>query len=158
MSEHETDLLELLEQVAREKGEDFDFSRRISRPARELARNLLRLRTAQDLTQADLASLAQMDQPRIAEFESGAGNPTLRTIARLADALSVSASSLLVAAGATGREQTVPAPKISDTARQMEAVVEVRPVRLYGFGASTQEMDAGEMQLREAGPGLELAS
>jgi transcriptional regulator with XRE-family HTH domain len=155
MSEHETGLLELLEQVAREKGEDFDFSRRISGPARQLARNLLRLRTTRGLTQTDLASRAKMDQPRIAELESGAGNPTLRTIARLADALGVSASGLLSTADATRIGQTAPAPKILERASQVE-VVEV--VDLSAFGASTQEVDAVETQRRGTDSELELAS
>jgi transcriptional regulator with XRE-family HTH domain len=55
--------------------------------AMNLARNAHRLRRALGWSQTRLAEEAGTSQPRIAEIEAGAGNPTLRTLTKLARAL-----------------------------------------------------------------------
>jgi transcriptional regulator with XRE-family HTH domain len=59
-----------------------------------LARNVLRLRVHNGWSQEELARRAAMRQPRIAELESGKGNPRLDTITRIAAALDVSIDEL----------------------------------------------------------------
>jgi transcriptional regulator with XRE-family HTH domain len=59
-----------------------------------LARNVLRLRVHNGWSQEELARRAEMRQPRIAELESGKGNPRLDTITRIAAALDVSIDEL----------------------------------------------------------------
>lgn len=60
-----------------------------------LAANIIDYRHARGLTQAALAKLAGIAQPRIAEIECGESNPRLSTITRLALALDVTAGDLL---------------------------------------------------------------
>lgn len=67
----------------------------IGKPFANLALNVWALREAAGLTQAELANRAGMKQPRIADIERDASNPTLETISRIALALGVSADQLL---------------------------------------------------------------
>lgn len=60
-----------------------------------LAANIIDYRHARGLTQASLAKLAGIAQPRIAEIECGESNPRLSTITRLALALDVTVGDLL---------------------------------------------------------------
>lgn len=67
----------------------------IEEPKAFLAANVLRLREGRSLTQADLARLAGMRQPRIAEIERGDANPQLDTVSKIAYALGASTAELL---------------------------------------------------------------
>lgn len=60
-----------------------------------LSHNLSTLRQASGLTQADLAKAAGVPRSTITNLESGAGNPSLANLARLASALQVSIEELL---------------------------------------------------------------
>lgn len=60
-----------------------------------LARNVLRYRAAAGVSQQELASLAGMKQPRIAELEGGYGNPTLETLNKLAQAMNTTPDRLI---------------------------------------------------------------
>ncbi len=60
-----------------------------------LAANLKRLRGRQGLTQAALSVRSGTRLPGISAIEHGKGNPTLSTLAALAEALNVSVSDLL---------------------------------------------------------------
>jgi transcriptional regulator with XRE-family HTH domain len=60
-----------------------------------LAANIIDYRHERGLTQAALAALAGIAQPRIAEIECGGANPRLSTITRLALALDVTVGDLL---------------------------------------------------------------
>lgn len=53
----------------------------------KLASELIRLRLAKGLTQAQLASLLNTKQESIARLESGSSLPSLTTVRRVADAL-----------------------------------------------------------------------
>jgi len=61
----------------------------ISATAAELAilDKLRELREQSDLTQAQLAALSNVPQPELSRFESGKGNPTLATLAKISSAL-----------------------------------------------------------------------
>jgi transcriptional regulator with XRE-family HTH domain len=65
-------------------------------PPNILALNVVRLRSARGLTQAQLAEALGVAQPRIAEIERGDANPRLITLSKLAFALGVSLPELLV--------------------------------------------------------------
>jgi transcriptional regulator with XRE-family HTH domain len=67
----------------------------IGKPFSNLALNVWSLRETKGLTQQQLAEAAQMKQPRIADIERDASNPTLQTISRIAFALGVTADRLL---------------------------------------------------------------
>ena len=56
-------------------------------PAYKIARELIRLRKRQGLSQTEVARRAGLKQPAIARLESGAVTPTLGTIQRVAQAL-----------------------------------------------------------------------
>lgn len=67
----------------------------INRPLCNLALNVWSLRETKGMTQKQLAEAAQMKQPRVADIERDASNPTLLTISRIAFALGVTADRLL---------------------------------------------------------------
>jgi transcriptional regulator with XRE-family HTH domain len=67
----------------------------INRPLGNLSLNVWSLRETKGMTQKQLAEAAQMKQPRVADIERDASNPTLLTISRIAFALGVTADRLL---------------------------------------------------------------
>lgn len=78
---------------------EYERERALLRPRTNLAINLLRLRKARGLTQAEVAARAGMRQPRIADIERGDYNARLDTVGKLAWALGVEAEDLLAEAG-----------------------------------------------------------
>ena len=63
---------------------------------RKFAMNLKAIRSANGLTQAELAKKMKMKQAYVAQLESGAeDNPTLKTLQRLAKALKVPVAELV---------------------------------------------------------------
>ncbi len=60
-----------------------------------LAENVKLLRQGRSLTQAQLARLAQVPRPTVAHLESGAANPTLAVLAKVAAALQVTLEELV---------------------------------------------------------------
>ncbi len=68
--------------------------------AQHLARNLTGLRHARALTQAGLAQAAGVPRSTIATLESGAGNPSLAVLVKVAVALGVPIDELLASARA----------------------------------------------------------
>ena len=61
----------------------------------ELARNLRMLRAAARVTQEDLADRADLQRSQISQIEQELGNPSLKTLCQLADALDLTVSELL---------------------------------------------------------------
>ena len=57
-----------------------------------LSTTLTRLRKEQGLTQERLAELTGLERVSISHFENGSGNPTLRTLKKICDALGVTLS------------------------------------------------------------------
>lgn len=68
-----------------------------------LARNLRNLREAQSLTQVQLSARAQIPRATLAHLETGAGNPTLSVLVRIASALNVTIEEIIGPPRATGR-------------------------------------------------------
>ena len=60
-----------------------------------LSRNLFNLRQARNLSQGDLSSLSGLPRSTVTHIESGSGNPSLRNLIKLANALKVSIEELL---------------------------------------------------------------
>lgn len=65
-------------------------------PPISLAFNVMTLRSKRGMTQAQLAAAIGVSQPRIARIERGDANPRLVTLSKLAHALGVTLSELLV--------------------------------------------------------------
>jgi XRE family transcriptional regulator, regulator of sulfur utilization len=72
-------------------------------PSTRLAENVKQLRAARGQTQAQLARLAEVPRATLAHLESGAGNPTLAVLLRVAAALQVSLEELVAAPRAACR-------------------------------------------------------
>jgi transcriptional regulator with XRE-family HTH domain len=93
-------------------------------PPHVLAMNVLRLRKERGLTQQQLAELAGVAQPRIAEVERGDANPRLISLSKIAHALGVSLSALLEdrlnesLGGAAENADSVPASAPRSAARK----------------------------------------
>ena len=59
------------------------------------AKNMKKLREAKGLFQGDIHRATQIDRAYISNLEAGKQNPTLETIAKIAEALGVSCDQLL---------------------------------------------------------------
>lgn len=59
------------------------------------AKNMKKLREAKGLSQGDIHRATQIDRAYISNLEAGKQNPTLETIAKIAEALGVSSDQLL---------------------------------------------------------------
>ena len=59
-------------------------------PERQIMRAILEGRDERDLTQKQLAVVTGIAQADISRFENGTGNPSLRTLKRLAEGLGMS--------------------------------------------------------------------
>ncbi len=70
---------------------------RLKQVSRHLASSITELRGKRAITQGQLAKLAGVPRSTVAHMESGAGNPTLANLARIAIALQVSVEELLAA-------------------------------------------------------------
>ncbi len=67
----------------------------LDRLSASLADNLRRLREARSLSQQQLSEASGVPRPTLAHLETGAANPTLSVLARVAQALSVSLEQLV---------------------------------------------------------------
>ncbi|HEY2282830.1 MAG TPA: helix-turn-helix transcriptional regulator [Solirubrobacteraceae bacterium] len=83
--------LKTSEQALAEELRDPDFQREWERTAvaRAVALKVLTYRTEQGLSQRALAKKLGMTQPQVARLEAGEHNPTIDTLARLAQALDI---------------------------------------------------------------------
>ena len=59
-------------------------------PERQIMRAIIEGRDERDLTQKQLAEVTGIAQADISRFENGTGNPSLRTLKRLAEGLGMS--------------------------------------------------------------------
>jgi transcriptional regulator with XRE-family HTH domain len=71
------------------------MANRLESLSKYLAQNLSAMRQARAFTQADLAKAAGLPRSTITNLESGAGNPSLANLGRLAEALQVSIEELI---------------------------------------------------------------
>ncbi len=61
----------------------------------KLGDNMKRIRTKKKMSQGDIARALEVDRGYISNIENGKKNPTLATIAKIAEALRVSPNELL---------------------------------------------------------------
>lgn len=109
--------------------------------ASRLGRNIRQLREARGLTQEQVAQLAAVPRSTWASLESGAANPTLAVLNRVAHALQVSLEELVAAPRAEAKLYaggTLP--------REVRAGVEIRkllPDPIPGMAIDRMELPAG---------------
>lgn len=109
--------------------------------ASRLGRNIRQLREARGLTQEQVAQLAAVPRSTWASLESGAANPTLAVLNRVAQALQVSLEELVAAPRAEAKLYaggTLP--------REVRAGVEIRkllPDPIPGMAIDRMELPAG---------------
>ena len=112
-----------------------------SKASENLARNLRHLRTARGLTQQQLAELSGVPRPTWANLESGASNPTLSVLVRVATALSVSLEELIGPPRATGRFYR--ADELSSQRRGAVHIRQLLPDQVAGLSLERMELPAG---------------
>jgi len=61
----------------------------------KFGQNMKRIRTKKKMSQGDIARALDVDRGFISNIENGKKNPTLATVARIANALGISADELL---------------------------------------------------------------
>ena len=61
----------------------------------KLGQNMKRIRTKKNMSRGDIARALEVDRGYISNIENGKKNPTIATVARIANALGVSADALL---------------------------------------------------------------
>ena len=61
----------------------------------QLGKNMKRIRAKKKMSQGDIARALEVDRGYISNIENGKKNPTLATIAKIAEALKVSPNELL---------------------------------------------------------------
>jgi transcriptional regulator with XRE-family HTH domain len=108
---------------------------------RNLAVNVKRLRKAHNMSQQQIARLSALPRPTWASLESGAANPTLTVLAKVAQALQVSIDELT----GTPRNEVehVPAAEVRTRRRQGATITPLVPDALPGLEISRMEIDAG---------------
>lgn len=106
-----------------------------------LAGNLRQLREARGATQAELAKLAQIPRATWAHLESGAGNPTLAVVCRVAEALQVSIEELLAQPRASAKHY--PSATLVSRKRGTVSVRKLLPDPLPGMEFDRMELLPG---------------
>ena len=61
----------------------------------QFGKNMKRIRTKKKMSQGDIARALEVDRGYISNIENGKKNPTIATVARIANALGISADELL---------------------------------------------------------------
>ncbi len=124
-------------------------------PSSNLASNLRDLRESRGLTQQQLAQLSDVPRPTLAHLESGAGNPTLLVMMKVAAALQVSIERLI----APVREPLRLYPRASlGVARRGRAQVrQLLPEPVPGIRMERLRLDAGaRFDTESSAPGMRL--
>jgi transcriptional regulator with XRE-family HTH domain len=109
--------------------------------ADRLGRNIRALRETRGATQAELAKLAGVPRATWGNLESGAGNPTLQVLYRVAQALQVSLEELLAAPRASARHY--PAASLTTKQRGTVSVRKLLPDPLPGMEFDRMELPPG---------------
>src|SRR5262245_25419474 len=111
--------------------------------ARNLALSMATLRRKRNLTQSALAGLAQVPRSTVTHLESGAGNPSLTNLARIAGALQVSIEELLARPRASCK--LVKAGEMTGVRRSQGAamVYKLLPDAIPGMEMDRMEIEPG---------------
>ena len=111
--------------------------------SRYLSDNLQNLRRARGMSQGALARLASIPRSTLTHLESGAGNPSLQNLLRIAGGLQVSIEELLQKPRARGqviRSNEIPAQK---RANGMATVFKLLPDRIPAMELDRLELQPG---------------
>jgi transcriptional regulator with XRE-family HTH domain len=115
-----------------------------------LAQNVRQLREARGATQAELARLGRIPRATWAHLESGAGNPTLAVLCRVAEALQVSLEELLAQPRASAKHY--PASALVSKTRGTVTLRKLLPDPLPGMDSIAcscrREVDSRECPTR----------
>lgn len=108
-----------------------------------LSRNLFKLRQARNLSQGELSALSGLPRSTLTHIESGAGNPSLRNLIKLANALRVSIEELL--ARPRNEVQLVKSDDLPTTLKANGAVriTQLLPDAIPGMSVERVEIEAG---------------
>ena len=106
-----------------------------------LALNVRQLRSARQLSQAQLAQIAGIPRPTLAHLESGTANPTLSVLMRIASALQVLIEELVAPPRSTVRH--VPVEDLHHRQRGAATVRHVLPDSIRGLSWERMELPAG---------------
>lgn len=109
--------------------------------ADRLGRNIRALRETRGATQAELAKLAGVPRATWGNLESGASNPTLQVLYRVAQALQVSLEELLASPRASARHY--PAASLVTRQRGTVSVRKLLPDPLPGMEFDRMELPPG---------------
>jgi XRE family transcriptional regulator, regulator of sulfur utilization len=109
--------------------------------AKHLGDNMRQLREARGLTQAQIAKLAELPRATWANVESGASNPTLSVLSRIAAALQVSLEELVARPRASARH--VPRAQLSVRMRGTVTVRRLLPEPIPGVEMERMEFPRG---------------
>jgi XRE family transcriptional regulator, regulator of sulfur utilization len=106
-----------------------------------LAENIKRLREARNLTQHQLASVSGVPRPTLANLESGAANPTLSVMIKVASALRVSIEDLI--GPARSRTKLYPAARLPTRQRGGATVKQLLPEPIPAMEINRLELASG---------------
>lgn len=106
--------------------------------AANLASNVRRLRAERDLSQQRMAEISGVPRPTWASLETGAANPTLAILSKVAAALQVSIEELITAP--LNDVQLIPASQVRARKKQGAILRPLLPVELPGFEISRLEL------------------
>ena len=106
-----------------------------------LALNVRQLRSARQLSQAQLAQIAGIPRPTLAHLESGTANPTLSVLMRIASALQVLIEELVAPPRSLVRH--VPVEDLHHRQRGEATVRHVLPDAIRGLSWERMELPAG---------------
>jgi transcriptional regulator with XRE-family HTH domain len=109
--------------------------------ANNLAENVRLLRDARGLSQAQLAKAAGIPRPTWTNIESGAANPTLAVLLKVAAALHVRLEELLAAPRGTGR--LYKAEELTVSKRGQVTIRKLLPEQLRGLDIERLELPQG---------------
>lgn len=110
-------------------------------PAANLAANVKQLREARGLTQMQVAKIAEIPRPTLANLESGSANPTLAVLVKVANALQIGLEELLGPPRASAT--FYPASSIPSRKRGKVVVRKLLPEATAGFVLEKLELPAG---------------
>jgi quercetin dioxygenase-like cupin family protein/DNA-binding XRE family transcriptional regulator len=108
-----------------------------------LSRNMFHLRQSRNLSQGELSSLSGLPRSTVTHIESGSGNPSLRNLIKLANALKVSIEELL--ARPRTEVQLVRSVDLPSTTKSKGAarITQILPDPISGMSIERVEIEAG---------------
>lgn len=108
-----------------------------SKPHHNFAWNLRQLRKIRFITQSQLSAMCGIPRSSIAHFETGAGNPTLENLQKIAEGLGVQIQELISYPASSSRHY--PAAKLKSFSRGVDGKAEIIKILPEDIGATEIE-------------------